>query len=310
MSRFDGVEFENFGLEDGLTSRIVCHISEGYDGKIYILCDHGFSIFDGKKLIPYPFPDDIRAYMINTSVVHDQKGSTWLSFRYSSSWYFLNFDHGVYLDALKIFHLPDTLKVNNLKYDDTDNSLYFGTEESGIGIIHHDSISIIPVHFSGIRLLSKVYDTLIFTGRTHGGPGKLIECTLKNPDEYEISVDKEVNPRTLIPRMIIETHVENALKHGLVHSDKKGMIKIEVKKEDHALIIEITDNGIGREKAREYSKNTTRLGLKVTEQFYTLINKYNKEKITRKIIDLYDDAGHPAGTRVIIRIPEGMGYEW
>ena len=132
----------------------------------------------------------------------------------------------------------------------------------------------------------------------------------RNKFEYKISLDKGVDPRTLIPRMIIETHVENALKHGLVHSDKKGMIDIEVKKEDHALLIVITDNGIGRERSREYSKNSTRIGLRVTEQFYTLINKYNKAKITRRIIDLYDDAGHPAGTRVIIRIPEGVGYEW
>lgn len=131
----------------------------------------------------------------------------------------------------------------------------------------------------------------------------------KNKFEYSIHIDSDIDLQVLIPRMIIETHVENSLKHGLIHLDKKGLIKVEVTKEDGDLVIKITDNGIGRQRSRKYGSNSTRIGLKVTEQFYTLINKYNKEKITRQIIDLYDVSGNPAGTKVIIRIPEGMGYQ-
>jgi LytS/YehU family sensor histidine kinase len=130
----------------------------------------------------------------------------------------------------------------------------------------------------------------------------------KDHFEYQIKVAPSVNVLDPIPRMLIETHVENALKHGLVHSDKKGLIEINISREGRTLKIEITDNGIGREKAKEYARNSTKIGLKVSEQFYTLINKYNKEKITREIIDLYDADGNPAGTKVIIRIPEGMEY--
>ena len=127
--------------------------------------------------------------------------------------------------------------------------------------------------------------------------------------EYLIEISPGVSEGVRIPRMIIETHVENALKHGLLHSEKKGFIGIRVTKEKNGLVIEITDNGIGREKAGEISRNTTHLGLRVTEQFYMLINKYNRQKISRKIIDLYDEEGNPAGTRVVIRIPEGIRYE-
>ena len=127
--------------------------------------------------------------------------------------------------------------------------------------------------------------------------------------EYQINVGEDVNPGMQVPRMIIETHVENALKHGLMHSEKKGLIRIDIRKEAQALIIEITDNGIGRAEARKLNSSSTQIGLRVTGQFYTLINKYNRKKIIRQIIDLYDEEGRPAGTKVIIKIPEGIVYQ-
>jgi two-component sensor histidine kinase len=131
----------------------------------------------------------------------------------------------------------------------------------------------------------------------------------RNQFETRISVAKEIDLNVKVPRMIIETHVENALKHGLLHSDKKGLIEINISKDRQNLVIEITDNGVGREKAAEIKNNSTHLGLKVTEQFYMLINKYNRNKISRRIIDLYDENGMPAGTKVVIRIPQGIRYE-
>ena len=137
----------------------------------------------------------------------------------------------------------------------------------------------------------------------------LQQFRFKNRIEYRIEVAPGVNQGVLVPRMIIETHVENALNHGLKHSDKKGMILIKIMQEKSVLVIEVIDNGIGRVKAAEISKDSTRLGLRVTEQFYMLINKYNRQKISRSIIDLYDEEGNPAGTRVVIRIPGGIRYE-
>ncbi len=126
---------------------------------------------------------------------------------------------------------------------------------------------------------------------------------------YEEDIGPGVNLSTRVPRMIIETHVENALKHGLLHSSKKGVLRIVIRQEQGGLRIEVIDNGIGREKARQISRNSTHLGMRVTEQFYTLINKYNRYKIMRTVEDLFDEKGEPAGTRVVIRIPKGIRYE-
>ncbi len=137
---------------------------------------------------------------------------------------------------------------------------------------------------------------------------ELQKFRMKGDLHFDITVSPGVNMSEMVPRMIIQTHVENALKHGLMHSEKEGRIWIRISCVNHILTIEVEDNGIGREKARELNQRSTHLGLKVTEQFYTLINKYNRQKIEREIIDLYDDEGRPAGTRVVLRIPEGIVY--
>ncbi len=126
--------------------------------------------------------------------------------------------------------------------------------------------------------------------------------------EYKEEIAPGVNLSTRVPRMVIETHVENALKHGLMHSSRKGEIRIRIREEKGTLLIEVEDNGIGREEAWKINRNSTHMGMRVTEQFYTLINKYNRHKISREVIDLYDEGGRPAGTRVVIRIPHGIRY--
>jgi hypothetical protein len=43
-------------------------------------------------------------------------------------------------------------------------------------------------------------------------------------------------------------------------------------------------------------------------QYYELLNRNNQFHITEEFSDLYDENGQAAGTRVVIRIPEGYEY--
>ncbi|MCD6597726.1 MAG: histidine kinase, partial [Bacteroidales bacterium] len=138
----------------------------------------------------------------------------------------------------------------------------------------------------------------------------LQQFRFKNKLDYEVNVEDGVNMEIKVPRMLIHTHAENALKHGLMHLDKKGWLKINLKKEEDTLIIEISDNGIGRKRAKELNKDSTKKGLVITDQFYTLINKFNKEKIRQEIVDLCDGSGDSAGTKIIIYIPININYEF
>ena len=164
LSRFDGVEFENFGIEDGLTSRIVCNISEGRNGKIYVLCDHGLSVFDGNKFTPHPFSGDIRAYMDIADVVHDFEGNTWLASRWLNDWVFKKFKNGVYSNALKEFSLPDSLKLRSLLFVEADSSLWISTEFNGIYYIKNKYLSNIHHNILGSKLIKKTQDELFIAG--------------------------------------------------------------------------------------------------------------------------------------------------
>lgn len=128
---------------------------------------------------------------------------------------------------------------------------------------------------------------------------------------YQIEVDKNLDTdMILIPGLIEQPYVENAIWHGLMkkEGEKKLFIKIREYNEDD-LLIEIQDNGIGRIKAAELQslrKNLFKeksMGMKLSkDRLYLLEKQYNKK--TEVIIeDVMDTLGLPAGTMVKIIIP-------
>ncbi|WP_248930811.1 sensor histidine kinase [Paenibacillus hamazuiensis] len=66
------------------------------------------------------------------------------------------------------------------------------------------------------------------------------------PDRFSVEWRFEEGTETaVVPRMIIQPIVENALFHGLQPSEKPGLIRIRTAKEDGQLVIEVEDNGVG-----------------------------------------------------------------
>lgn len=124
---------------------------------------------------------------------------------------------------------------------------------------------------------------------------------------YNLQVSHDINPEEIeVPPLIIQPYVENAIWHGLLHKEDEGQLNIAVRKEDGLLRIDIVDNGIGREKAREFkSRNApTResAGLMLTGERIRLATG-DQSTPDPGIIDLYDAHGNASGTQVIIRIP-------
>jgi sensor histidine kinase YesM len=122
------------------------------------------------------------------------------------------------------------------------------------------------------------------------------------------SVDENVDINSImIPPMLLQPYVENAIWHGLMQKEEQGTVAIEIKKQDEDFLkISISDDGIGRKKAAELkSKSATHKshGLKVTSQRIEMMNKLNSTGAHVNIIDLYDESGHPTGTKVELIIP-------
>jgi two-component sensor histidine kinase len=121
---------------------------------------------------------------------------------------------------------------------------------------------------------------------------------------FSIETGTEVDLRGEVPKLVLHTFAENAIKHGIMPCSEGGLLKIIIHKENDYLKITIEDNGIGREKAAGQSTSTGK-GLKLTGEFYEILNQMNKRKIRYNVTDLYNEKGLAAGTRVEVWVPVG-----
>lgn len=123
--------------------------------------------------------------------------------------------------------------------------------------------------------------------------------------DYHINIDEDMDEDFLmIPPMVVQPFVENAVLHGISPLKSKGKISIDFKMEDNFLLISIHDNGIGRKKSEELkmfsrSKST---GIKVTQMRLKHLDTHQIINQTVEIIDL-EENGESAGTLVILRVP-------
>jgi LytS/YehU family sensor histidine kinase len=123
--------------------------------------------------------------------------------------------------------------------------------------------------------------------------------------EYRFDIDPAIDQEVPVPKMILQIHVENAVKHGLFHLEKKGLLNVTIFMKGNNLILQVTDNGVGRKYAGDHGAETTGKGLAVMKQYAELFNKYHPGKISTAIEDLIDNSGNPEGTRVRITLSLG-----
>jgi len=125
---------------------------------------------------------------------------------------------------------------------------------------------------------------------------------------HKIEVGEGVPLDMQIPRMIIQTYTENAVKHGLLNKQGEGLIRIGIRRGESDLEIVIEDDGVGRQASVKYRGNSTGKGMEIITQFIQLFNTFNTGKVEVNVTDLYADSGEPIGTRVAISIPLNYTY--
>lgn len=125
----------------------------------------------------------------------------------------------------------------------------------------------------------------------------------------QIQVDPAIDTESIdIPPLLLQPFVENAIWHGLMHKEEGGNVQVNVQQPQQNLLhVEITDDGIGRQKATEYkSKSATQkksFGMKLTADRITLINQLYHTQTQVTVQDLANEQGNATGTKVIIEIP-------
>jgi two-component sensor histidine kinase len=119
---------------------------------------------------------------------------------------------------------------------------------------------------------------------------------------FEILIGENITQKEEVPKLVLHTFAENAIKHGIMSRKEGGVLKISVLRQNNHLILSVEDNGIGRKKAEGHSLSTGK-GLRLTGEFYEILNKINRKPIKHLIIDLYDENKDPKGTRVEVWVP-------
>ena len=130
-----------------------------------------------------------------------------------------------------------------------------------------------------------------------------------NRFDYSIKVAEDVDQNMLVPKMVLQLIVENAVKHGIENKEGRGMIEVTVHNVINGTEFVVRDNGIGRQAASELNSNGAGLGIKNIISSMEMLNKGNKEKGTLTITDLYDN-GKPSGTEVKGFIPTNYIFDF
>ncbi len=125
---------------------------------------------------------------------------------------------------------------------------------------------------------------------------------------FSITVENSITPELiLVPAMLIQPYVENAVKHGLLHAKGEKIIEIVFKTQDQNLIVLINDNGVGRKKAMELRQQRApehrSFATQATDRRLSVLNAGRKNPLTVDITDKIDDQYRPVGTLVKITLP-------
>jgi len=131
----------------------------------------------------------------------------------------------------------------------------------------------------------------------------LEKLRFENKFDVIFSVAESVDTEILIPPMIIQPYIENAVNHGLHHLvDRKGLLEINIDTlEESKLQIVIRDNGIGRKASQENKgdKNHQSKGMGITAERIRTINESSDLEISIAVNDLFHDY-RPAGTQITV----------
>ncbi len=116
-----------------------------------------------------------------------------------------------------------------------------------------------------------------------------------------IRVEKSIDcERMLVPSMLLQPLIENAIKHGLTPKKENLMLEIEFSVHKNRLKCTIKDNGVGRKKKYDRLNGHISRGLSIVKERLTLINKVYKKEYDINIIDLKTQNGEAIGTEVIV----------
>jgi LytS/YehU family sensor histidine kinase len=114
--------------------------------------------------------------------------------------------------------------------------------------------------------------------------------------DYKIIIDHEKISDYLIPPMVLQPFVENAIWHGFARNRNNNRMEIRFNEEYKTLKCTISDNGLGRKKNKVYPEHYRPMGTSVTKKRIEELNALYELNLSLDYTDLSPDqqrAGPP-----------------
>ncbi len=125
--------------------------------------------------------------------------------------------------------------------------------------------------------------------------------------EFIYNLDPSIDTtEVLIPPLLLQPYIENAIKHGLMNKEGKKTLILTVEKLTNQIQIKIEDNGIGREQASLLKKNMPKyqsMGMNINNERVSLLGQTNDLFIKIDVLDKKSTMSKTQGTTVIIHVP-------
>jgi LytS/YehU family sensor histidine kinase len=136
---------------------------------------------------------------------------------------------------------------------------------------------------------------------------ELEQLRFEHSFDYRTEIDPDIDlEKTLVQPLIFQPFIENAIWHGLMHTERKDkVLQLNVLEKNGRLICEILDNGAGRKpiktdtkpRKKSYGINLGRDRLKFLDPLATV-----------EIVDLKDDQEKSIGTKAILNFKKVEEY--
>jgi len=95
--------------------------------------------------------------------------------------------------------------------------------------------------------------------------------------DYQITLDDGLAAELeMLPPMLIQPYVENAVKHGVLPKENSGFIKVTFEARESSLICIVQDNGLGYDTSdvqKNSEKERSSYGMRITDERIELLNQ-------------------------------------